>query len=291
MKRALLLLTLLSCSTAEPRHLEHTRRLTDSVYSGAQPEGEEAFRELASMGVKTLISVDGLKPDVAAARKHGLRYVHLPIGYDGVPHERALELAKAIQELEGPIYVHCHHGMHRGPTAAVVACVVAGRMNNDQAVSAMKDLGTGPQYIGLWKSAREAKPASASELRDLKVDFRETSPIPPMVDAMVSLDAAVDHLELCRKAGWAPPPGHPDVDAPHEALKAHEIFVEILRTEEFKRRPDEFRAGMEAARSAAEELNLALSRGVPADVADRALASLQKSCADCHQTYRNKARR
>lgn len=291
MKRALLLLTLLSCSAPPPRHLEHTRRITDSVYSGAQPEGDEAFRELASMGVKTLISVDGLKPDVAAAHRHGLRYVHLPIGYDGVPHERALELAKAIQELRGPVYVHCHHGQHRGPTAAVVACVVAGKLDNDEAVAAMKELGTGPQYLGLWKSAREAKAASASELRDLKVEFRETSPIPPMVDAMVGLDAALDRLELCRKAGWTPPPGHPDVDPPHEALKVHEIFVEILRTEECRGRPEEFCSMMQAARAAAEQLNLALGRGVPGDVADHALAALQKSCTDCHAVYRNKARR
>ena len=49
------------------------------------------------LGVKTVISVDGAKPDVDLAKKHGMRYVHLPHGYDGVPDDRAKELAKAVR--------------------------------------------------------------------------------------------------------------------------------------------------------------------------------------------------
>ena len=73
--------------------------------------------------MQTVISVDGAKPDLEAARKHGLRYVHLPHGYDGVPAPRGDELAIALRTLEGPIYVHCHHGKHRSPAAAGVAWV------------------------------------------------------------------------------------------------------------------------------------------------------------------------
>ncbi|HVR84282.1 MAG TPA: hypothetical protein VMU54_08225, partial [Planctomycetota bacterium] len=166
--RALCFLALGSCSTGGPTPihkpgLENAYWLTDKVLSGAQPEGDAAFEELSALGVKTLISVDGAKPDVDTARKHGLRYVHLPIGYDGVPSERALQLAKAIEELDGPIYMHCHHGQHRGPAAAVVACVVAGRMDTTRAVETLRTLGTGPQYVGLWDSAREARKADPAD--------------------------------------------------------------------------------------------------------------------------------
>ncbi len=295
MKRAVVLLALLSCAAPEPRHVENAHWLTDSLLSGAQPEGDEAFRELASLGVKTLISVDGMRPDVDAARKHGMRYVHLPIGYDGVPHERAMELAKAIQELPGPIFIHCHHGKHRGPAAAVVACVVAGTMTNEQAVLSMKKLGTGPQYLGLWESARKAVPAAAGELKELKVDFREVSPIPPLTDAMVGLDAVLDRLQLCRDSGWKPPPGHPDVDPPHEALRAREIFTEILRTDDCRKRPEDFRNRMESAMETAERFQLLLdllthSKG-SANAADDAFDLLKDRCAGCHRTYRNQARR
>src|SRR5687768_16523197 len=56
--------------------------VTAKVISGAQPEGEASFRALGELGVKTIISVDGAQPDVAGAKQFGMRYVHLPIGYD-----------------------------------------------------------------------------------------------------------------------------------------------------------------------------------------------------------------
>lgn len=264
--------------------LDNAYRITDSVFSGAQPEGEAAFRELSALGVKTVISVDGAKPDVEAARRAGLRYVHLPIGYDGVPKERALELAKAIEELDGPVYVHCHHGQHRGPAAAVVACVVAGKMDTARALETMRTMGTGAQYIGLWASAREAARADPATLRALRVEYRETAPIPPLAEAMVAVDGALERLQLSARAGWRTPADHPDLAPPHEALTLREIFVEIQRTDDFKARPEEFRRMMEATRASAERLEGLLRKGEPADPA---FAALKQGCADCHRPYRN----
>ena len=70
-------------------------RVTDRILSGSQPEGDAAFAELARLGVKTIVSVDGAKPDVASARKNGMRYIHLPFGYDGIPAERIAQLTRA----------------------------------------------------------------------------------------------------------------------------------------------------------------------------------------------------
>ncbi len=223
--------------------LDNAHRLTDKVLTGAEPHGEAAFQALKELGVKTLISVDGATPDVETARKFGLRYVHLPIGYDGVPVERGKELAKAITELEGPIYVHCHHGQHRGPAAAAVACVVANTLTNDEAVAAMKTLGTGENYLGLWASARAARPAAESELKNLAVEFRPVSPIPPLAEAMVKVDETFEHLSDFKKAGWKVLKDHPDLDAAHEALKLREIFFELARTDEHKQRPPTLRSG------------------------------------------------
>ena len=85
-------------------------RVTERIYSGSQPEGDAAFEALKKLGIKTIISVDGSKPDVEAARKFGLKYVHLPIGYDGVATNRLAELTKVTSEVSGPYFVHCHHG-------------------------------------------------------------------------------------------------------------------------------------------------------------------------------------
>ena len=100
--------------------------MTERLYSGSEPHGEEGIASLKELGVKTIVSVDGAKPAVETARKYGMRYVHIPIGYDGVPEEAGQSLARLMREAETPIYVHCHHGKHRGPAAVAVACVAGG---------------------------------------------------------------------------------------------------------------------------------------------------------------------
>ncbi len=145
---------------AEPvatKYLPNTIRVHSNVYSGGLPSGDAAFGELADFGIRTIISVDGAQPNVALAAKHGLRYVHLPHGYDGISEDRVNELAKAVKDLPGPIYIHCHHGKHRSPAAAAVACVAAGLVPDTQALAILKLAGTSRRYRGLYRSAENAK--------------------------------------------------------------------------------------------------------------------------------------
>ena len=109
--------------------LENLHQLSPTLYSGGEPHGDVAFSKLAELGVRTVVSVDGARPDVAAAKKHGLRYIHIPIGYDGVDPEAQAALTRVVREIEGPVFLHCHHGKHRGPAAAAVMCMAAGDMD------------------------------------------------------------------------------------------------------------------------------------------------------------------
>src|SRR5262245_49209462 len=93
-------------------HLYNAHIVTRKVNSRAEPHDEAPFAALQQLVGKTIISVDGAKPDIELAHKYGMRYVHIPIGYDGVPDDKSRAIAKAIDELPGPIYVHCHHGKH-----------------------------------------------------------------------------------------------------------------------------------------------------------------------------------
>src|SRR5262245_60445548 len=79
--------------------LHNVYRVTDKLYSGSSPEGDEGFRSLQRLGVKTVLSVDGARPDVERSRRFGLRYAHLPVGYDGITHDQALRLARAVRDL------------------------------------------------------------------------------------------------------------------------------------------------------------------------------------------------
>jgi protein tyrosine phosphatase (PTP) superfamily phosphohydrolase (DUF442 family) len=268
--------------------LPNAYRLTDKVISGGQPDGEQAYADLAALGVKTVISVDGAKPDVASAKKHGLRYVHLPHGYDGVPDRRVQELAKAVRDLPGPIYIHCHHGKHRSPAAAAAACVSIGVLTSAQAQDLLTTAGTSPNYRGLYDSVRNARPLSARTLDELKVEYHETEKVPPMADAMIAIEHHHDHLKAIAAANWKSPREHPDLDPPHEALLLSEQFTELLRTEAVVKETDAFNSLVREGEAAAQELEASL-RAKPFD-AKRSTAAFTKittNCQTCHQKFRD----
>jgi protein tyrosine phosphatase (PTP) superfamily phosphohydrolase (DUF442 family)/cytochrome c556 len=273
---------------ANPEALHNGHIVTARVISGAQPEGDESFNALREMGVKTIISVDGAQPDVEGARKYGLRYVHLPITYATVTEQQGKEIAKAIDELPGPIYVHCHHGKHRSAAAVAVACVYNGQIKPEQAEDVLKTFGTGENYKGLWKAARDARPLKPEEYRLLDVKFVEKASIPPIAQAMVQVDFHNENLKASQKAGWGVPPEHPGIDPAHEALQLQEHFRELGRTQEFQARPADFRKWMLEGEEASKALREALSANpVNAGVADAAFKRVGRSCVDCHASYRN----
>ncbi len=287
-----------SGSANQPRklptaHLTNAVRLTENVISGALPEDAAAFAELQSLGVKTIISVDGLQPNVTLAEKFGLRYVHLPHGYDGVPEVRGHELAKAVRDLPGPIYIHCHHGQHRSPAAAAVACVEAGTLDPSQALSVLQLAGTGKNYQGLFRSVSMARRQDDRQLDQLQVTFSATSEIPPLAEAMVEIDALHDRLKANRLSATAS-----DIA---DALLLKEQFVELQRLAEVRHQPTAYRDLLHDAERAADELQATLadlpatetsaanlqsteSRGVAWQAA---LARVNQSCTTCHRQYRD----
>ena len=44
-------------------HVHNLFRATTNVFSGNSPDSDAAYAEIAKLGVKTIISVDGAKPD------------------------------------------------------------------------------------------------------------------------------------------------------------------------------------------------------------------------------------
>jgi protein tyrosine phosphatase (PTP) superfamily phosphohydrolase (DUF442 family) len=274
--------------------LPNAHRVDDKLLSGAQPEGEAGFAALRDLGVKTVISVDGARPDVETARKYGLRYVHLPIGYDDVTAEEGRAIARAIDELPGLIYLHCHHGKHRSAAALAVACVMNRRLKPEQAESVLRTFGTGENYKGLWASALAARPLDAAVLAAVKVDYREAAPVPPLADAMVQIDQTMERLKLSEKAGWRPLSAHPDVDPPHEALQLMERLRELGRTHEIRSRPAAFRRLLDEGETGAATLHESLSAwsalgytGTPPAPVAAAMKAVNTSCTSCHKLFRD----
>ncbi|MDP1563268.1 MAG: hypothetical protein Q8M16_17950 [Pirellulaceae bacterium] len=276
------------------QHVPNLIRVTAGIYSGGLPEGEAAFRELADLGIKTIISVDGMKPDVETADRFGLRYVHLPHGYDGISEQRSQELAKAIRDLPGPILLHCHHGQHRSPTAAAVACVLSGRIDAASAESVLQLAGTSPHYLGLYQTTKQARPLSQEQLDAVHVEFKEVAEVPPMTEAMVEMERRLGHLQSIEKAEWQTPTSHPDLVPAHEALLLRELYAEMLRSDEAATATDEFKTWLKDGERQLQDLERDL--GALATSQDPAalhlqLAKTQKAiqanCQGCHRQFRD----
>lgn len=272
----------------EAKYLPNPVRVHENVISGGLPEGDAAFAELQQLGIKTVISVDGAKPDVATAERYGMRYVHLPHGYDGVPEARAKQLAKAVHELPGPIYIHCHHGKHRSPAATAVACVGAGLITVEDAPKVLRIAGTSEAYRGLFQSVADAYPFEMEFLDAFEAEFPSVAKLPAMAEAMVEIEHVHDRLKAIEKAGWKTPPDMPALVPDHEALLLREQFTEVLRTKELQERPKAFQQLAREAEAASQALEDSLkSPPTNAESASKLFLAVSNNCKACHQTFRD----
>lgn len=260
-------------------------RLSEKLYNGSAPEREAGFLSLQRLGIKTIISVDGMNPDSATGRKYGMRSVHLPFGYDGCPTQTANTIVRAVRDLPGPIYIHCHHGKNRSPAGAAFARIALDGISNAQAVKEMERAGAGKEYSGLYGDVRDYRPPTKEELDRLKVDFREIAPTPQLVTAMVGIQQRFDRLLKLQMDGWKARTG---TDAAYEALQLHELYTEVNRTGDLKNRPAGFRKWMIEGERDGKALEAALRVGKH-EAASMSLGKLAAGCGSCHARYRNPA--
>ena len=276
--------------------LHNVYRLTDALFSGSSPEGDEGFESLRRLGIQTILSVDGARPDIARARRFGLRYVHLPVGYNGVPEGQGWRIAKAVRDLPGPVYIHCHHGKHRGPAAAAVVRLCLDRACTvETALDEMRRAGTDPRYTGLFAAPQELRRPTKADLDGLPDEFPEAVEVGGFTALMVQIDERWERLGLARAAGWKTPPSHPDIDPPHEALLLAEGYEESLRHPDVKGRPEELRRWLADSMVKAKELEAILRAGKRANGVDRlatekAYRRAAEACSHCHAKYRDRPR-
>jgi len=291
--RYLVVIALFVGACESPRHAARTveglPRLKEwagsRILQGAQPEGDIAFENLAAMGVTTVVSVDGSAPDVERARRCELTYVHVPIGYDGIPRDKALQIIKAVRDAKGKVYIHCHHGKHRGPTAVMVSRIALDGISNEQAVRCMEESGTSPKYAGLFRDVRAfSRPTKA------EIDAAPAAPsrvVPKgLRAAMVGVSMHFEFLKKSKSEDWKAPADNPDVSAPHEARMLWEAYREAARLDEAKKKGGEFLEHLSQAEAASVLLERALRAGDAAGAA-QAYRQVKANCNACHSEYRN----
>lgn len=261
--------------------IENLIQVAPGLICGGQPIGDQAFSGLRARGVQVIVSVDGTPPNVSAAERQGLRYIHLPIGYDGIAPQTRADLHAAMQLApQGTVFIHCHHGKHRGPAAAAYAGLASGKLSLPAGLELLSLAGTKPEYSGLWKAIRNYEPPALPP-RPLVA----TAPVEPLVAAMVRIDHSWDTVqEALDKPVTGADPSHHDANLIANTLLLAEQFQELSRQ---PLGPDEsFRRLLEEAGTATRLLHEHVAKGDSA-MLPSAAKRVSEACARCHADYRD----
>ena len=266
-------------------HEIHPRLLTGGAPTPA------GFESLEKAGVRTIISVDAARPDVALATERGMRYIHLPIGYDGIDRRTTRLLARAIREAEGAVYLHCHHGRHRAPAAAAVGLQALGRIDSSQGRRILEVIGTSRDYPGLHAAVAEAKaePASVIDAVD-PAELRSVAIVSDLAGGMADLDRIHDRLRLLAKHDWRTPPTHPDLDPVVEAGILTERFRSMAHLPMVSAADATTDAAPPMTLARSIELATTLEGAVKTRTPQEATAILGRissECRACHRVHRN----
>ncbi|MDX2018520.1 MAG: DUF2231 domain-containing protein [Planctomycetota bacterium] len=270
---------------AEYPGLHRVVAYAEGVYSGARPEGAAGFDSLQKLGFKTIISVDGAEPAVELAKTRGMRYVHLPVSYNGFDKARQGELARAVRDLPGPVYIHCHHGKHRSAAAAACVAIDLGQRDRAAVEGRMKVSGTEPALKGLWKVVEEAKRLTKAELDAAGSEFPERAQVSGLKRTMVKMEDNYDILKTAAKNGWKQPTSGPTLAG--LAGDITDMYRALQDNPRVRARPDPFNPWMKEGEQLASDLEQALAKELSNEELNKRLAALTASCKKCHDKYRD----
>lgn len=123
-------------------------KVSAKVSAGGQPS-EEDIAALKAAGVRKVINLrregeqnQPLDPaaEGEAVKRAGLEYLHIPVDPKNLDPSSAAAVAKAIEESDGPVYVHCAAG-GRAVTHALLAEAKAQGSSADKVFKKAEEIG------------------------------------------------------------------------------------------------------------------------------------------------------
>lgn len=271
----------LSIKKLESENLENLLEVQKFLISGGEPKTEKSFQELSRRGVKVIVSVDGAIPKVDLAKKYGMQYVHIPTGYNMLSKHILLSIKALAKKVDQKLYIHCHHGKHRGPTVAAVFLIEKNVCTNEESLKLLEEAGTGKQYKGLWASVEKFVEQQVIEPLPELVSI---SKVDSMVESMAKIDRLYDNLRASYDLGWQPLPNNPDFSAVHGALIMKEFLRESGRAIKGSD-PEQYKLFLESEKiaEALEESLVGENKGS----SGKLLKNLKQSCIKCHKKFRD----
>ena len=117
---------------------------------------------------------------------------HLPLGYRDLPKSVQLRLARELLNDPVKTYIHCHHGQHRGPAAALAALRALGQLDQTEAKSWLDRCGVG--YQGLRQAVQDAQPESPQNIQ-AAMPLEEAVATRSLSRLMAEIDQVWDRLK------------------------------------------------------------------------------------------------
>ena len=181
-------------------------RIEPDLYRGGQPAGA-GFRELAALGVKTVLDLKGGDGDGAVARGTSLKLLHVPMTAFGLRDDRVLEALRILSDSSNrPLIVHCQHGSDRtGALMALYRVVVQG-WSKDDAIREMDE--GGYHHSSLFRNLdRYVRAANVEALRkQLGITLRPSPDGPTLTASAASAASAAStaSASVAPNSGLAP---------------------------------------------------------------------------------------
>ncbi|MEC8475149.1 MAG: hypothetical protein VXZ38_10890 [Planctomycetota bacterium] len=285
-------LVLFPKSSIAETHLK-IRQLTPKVSYGSTPLTGAEFNLLKAKGFNTIISVDGVAPNLNFSEPRSLDYVHLPIRYSGVDRQRALDLSKTVDAASERIYIHCHHGKHRAPVAAIIACAGNGSLPINKITEVLLMNPSVKRYEGLMESARSAELFSKETLQDHEIDPHKQEDLSITTFWMIELRKQADLLfQIAEQPKKFKPSSA--VGLANRSLAVVEAFQELIRVNATS--DDLYLQPLQAGLKTAEEIHQQLLElQATSGTYDRSerwqesidlMIKLRNHCTSCHRDHR-----
>ena len=128
--------------------IDNLRAVDGRVWRGAAPTAD-GYRGLADAGIATVVDLraeEGIEPDVRTVTDLGMKLVRLPIRDGQTPSaEEVQAFLAAVNESDGPVFVHCGAGV--GRTGAMVGAYQVARGELTASTALRHNLAVGPPSL------------------------------------------------------------------------------------------------------------------------------------------------